>query len=183
MPSVADDKLNAVWMNPHCPKFNGILQRCFTDDNSTYFPPNYASKTFGGYANLIQNIKTSIDSLERDFDNSTKLSYLSEESSNDFWYLYEVLSVEGIASALGLFSAAAANLESQSRYDILIGQLCYGSALFITFFVFLVILRALYNSWVEQTRYHRAALFILPDDILRESALTRRYISGVYKTI
>jgi hypothetical protein len=175
------DLTSKAWNQPYCLNADGLMQRCVTDNFSPYFSPNFASKTSAGFEMLIQNMTASMRAFASDVETNYKFSNVSKASLNDFWFLYETMLVEGTAGALNLIDATSSSLIAQSNEQALIGQFCYGISLILTLFTFLFIMRPMYYSLVEQTRYHRAALFLIPCDILRESKPIQKYIKEIYE--
>jgi hypothetical protein len=154
-----------IFNDPQC--FNTVitLRRCVTNDNSIYFQSTRQSLTAYINENNISWTK---------YRNTTKLS------TNDFWFIYEVLSVELRAASLNAFWDTSATLISRLKQNILIGQICYGVSLALAFLVFFFAFKPLPKTFADEALLHRNTLFLVPQEVLRESKSIQEYIEGLH---
>jgi hypothetical protein len=148
---------------------NGFLERCVSSKSSIYFPPYFASQTTNGYGTLMKSVFSSLDNYiySTDFTNTT---------SNDFWFLYESLFVEAKRATLDTFKNTSSVLIARLKENILIGQIVYGVSLILVVVAFFVVLRPLHQKFVDEIRWQRQVLFLVPQQVLRESPPFANYI-------
>ena len=136
------------------------LYRCVTEE-SPYFPDNFASKTFNGYSNLVQNY---IRSARRYA--ATVLSLYNEKKDPkdvmkdtsvepDFWYMYEIPLLEGEAGAYQIFNQAKMHLNKLVDNSRVVANICYAVSLGMTFIIFIWVFGAYKKSILAETRYAR----------------------------
>ena len=134
-----------------------------------------------GYTDLLQNTKKSLDAYIAE-NNNAWLQFIvtANMSRNDFWFIYEALSVEVKAASLNAFWDTSAVLTSSFKQSILIGQICYGISLLMAFLVYFLVLRRITKTFTDEVLLHRGTLYLIPQEILRESEPTRQYIEKLH---
>ena len=172
----------AVFLNPICFTSANGLQRC-VQKPSPYFPPNFVSKVMNGYSNLVQSVIRSARRYAADaLQNKNNLT-LATESSDDYWFLYEIPLMEGEAGGMMAFIECALSVVRRLDENAMIANICYGSALGITFIVFFMVFGALRRSVFSETKYARGALYMVPHNVLRESKPIIEYIEGLFAAL
>ena len=156
------------------------LQRCVNKDSS-YFPSNFVSKILNGYGNLVQNVIRSARRYASDVEtNADKAVRATLASADDFWFLYEITLMEGEAGAMMAFSDTATVVANRLKENALIGQICYGISLALTFVVFLFVFGTLRRQVQAETRFSRGVLFMVPHDVLRNTKTMIEYIENLH---
>jgi hypothetical protein len=163
-----------------CPASLSSLNRCVTSDASVYFSPNFASRTSNGFESLMQNVITSMDVYIEDFNSTYSLGNTAKLSSNDFWFLYETLSVEAPSAALNAYKDTSAIFVAQLKKDTMTGQLCYGVSLSLAFLLFWIVHVPMVKYFEKESWYHRNALALVPPEVLGDSKPLRAHIEKLY---
>ena len=139
-------------------------------------PPNFVAKTANGYGNLVQNVLRSARRYASDImENKNSLSRATQ-SAEDFWFLYEVPLMEGEAGGMMAFIHCALSVVARLDQNGFIANICYGTALGLTFVVFIFFFGGLRRSLLAEAKFARGVLGMVPHDFLRDSKSMIEYI-------
>ena len=173
------------------------LYRCAKDD-SPYFPDNWASKTYNGYSNLVQNYirsarRYAAEVLSLYNEKKDPKDVMKDTSvERDFWYMYEIPLLEGEAGAYQLFEQAKLHLDKSVESSRVVANISYAVALGATFIIFIWVFGAYRKSIFAETRYARGGkiniilnlvLFMIPHDVLRNTKAIIEYIEGLHAAL
>ena len=168
-----------IFTLPLCFTSQNGLQRCVNKDIG-YFPPNFVSKILNGYGNLVQSVIRSSRRFAYDLEANYQDLSKATVSSDDFWLLYEIPLMEGEAGAMMAYSDTATVVANRLKENALIGQICYGISLALTFIVFIFVYGALRRQVQAETRHNRGVLFMVPHDVLRNTKAMIEYIENLH---
>jgi hypothetical protein len=168
-----------IFTLPLCFSSQNGLQRCINKDIG-YFPPNYVSKILNGYGNLVQNVIRSARRYASDLKANINDVSKATSSSDDFWFLYEAPLMEGEAGAMMSYIDTSTVVANRLKENALIGQICYGISLALTFVVFMFVFGSLRRSVQAETRCNRGVLYMVPHDVLRNTKAMIEYIENLH---
>jgi hypothetical protein len=171
-----------IFTQPMCFVSQNGLQRCVSKDTE-YFPPNYVSKILNGYGNLVQNVIRSARRYGADLKANLADLKKATGSSDDFWFLYEAPLMESEAGAMMAYTETSTVVANRLKENALIGQICYGISLALTFIVFLFVFGSLRRSVQAETRYNRGVLYMIPHDVLRNTKAMIEYIETLHGSL
>jgi hypothetical protein len=176
-----------IFNKPICFKSANGLQRCILEVSKKaggpYFPPSFVSKTHNGYGTLVQNIIRSGRRFSADILKNKADTTMAVDSSDDFWFLYEIPLMEGEAGANMAFNVARHMLEDDLKKGVLIASIAYAVSLGTSLILFTWIFGIVKGKIAVETHYNRGVLFMVPHGILRNNKAMIEYIETLYTGI
>jgi hypothetical protein len=147
----------AVFTQPGCTTSTySMMKRCILAD-SAYMPSNYYEKTYNGYSNLISNVIRSTQRFVLDLNTT---SQLSATTSDDYWFLYEVLLNEAESGGYAAYTAAVNSLTNALSSAKVAANATYAVSLAASFVIFFWLFGSVRKSIQTETKYNRGGEFI-----------------------
>jgi hypothetical protein len=182
--------VEAIFFQSGCTSSNyEMMKRCILED-SDYFPPMYFEKTHNGYSNLITNV---IKSTQRFAIDLNTTGQLSSATSDDYWFLHEVLLNEAESGGYAAYTAAVNTLANALSSARVAANATYAVSLAASFVIFFWLFASVRKSIQTETKYNRAGkfivkfifivLYIVPHEVLRNTKPIIEYIDQLHAEI
>lgn len=165
------------------------LYRCVTKD-SPYMPENFVSKTYNGYANLVQSFIRSarkyankvLEVYEANGKNAMAVR-MDTTVEPDFHFLYEIPLLEGEAGAYQAINEGIAILREATTAGILAANVSYAVGLAASIIIFIWVFGAIKKTIFAETKYARGVLFMVPHETLRTTKAMIEYIENLHAAL